>query len=54
MARHIRLYVNEYTRALDEPPPHRLVDWATREGLFPAILCKVPSARWSVRWPCRG
>jgi 1,4-dihydroxy-6-naphthoate synthase len=36
MARHIHLYVNDYTRALDETAVHRMVSWAEREGLFPA------------------
>jgi predicted solute-binding protein len=36
MARHIQLYVNEYTRALDESAVERMVSWATDEGIFPA------------------
>jgi len=35
-ARHIQLYVNDYTLALDEPAVRRMIDWAEREGLFPA------------------
>ena len=35
MARHIRLYVNDYTRALDEDAVHRMIAWAEGEGLFP-------------------
>ena len=35
MARHIRLYVNDYTRALDEDAVHRMMAWAEHEGLFP-------------------
>ncbi len=36
VARHIRLYVNDYTRALDEQAVLRMLDWAEREGVFPA------------------
>jgi 1,4-dihydroxy-6-naphthoate synthase len=35
MARHIRLYVNDYTRTLDERAVDRMVAWAEGEGLFP-------------------
>ena len=35
MARHIRLYVNDYTLALDEDAVHRMMTWAEHEGLFP-------------------
>jgi 1,4-dihydroxy-6-naphthoate synthase len=35
MARHIRLYVNDYTRALDERAVGRMIGWAEGEGLFP-------------------
>jgi 1,4-dihydroxy-6-naphthoate synthase len=35
MARHIRLYVNDYTRALDEQAVHRMIAWAEQEGFFP-------------------
>ncbi len=35
MARHIRLYVNDYTRALDEQAVRRMIAWAETEGLFP-------------------
>lgn len=42
MARHIRLYVNDYTRALDESAVHRMVTWAEQEGLFPAATASLP------------
>jgi 5,8-dihydroxy-2-naphthoate synthase len=35
MARHIQLYVNDYTRALDEDAVHRMLTWAGDEGFFP-------------------
>jgi 1,4-dihydroxy-6-naphthoate synthase len=35
MSRHIQLYVNDYTRALDEDAVHRMLTWAGAEGLFP-------------------
>jgi 1,4-dihydroxy-6-naphthoate synthase len=35
-ARHIKLYVNEYTLALDETAVGRILEWGEREGLFPA------------------
>lgn len=35
MARHIRLYVNDYTRALDERAVRRMIAWAEEEALFP-------------------
>jgi 1,4-dihydroxy-6-naphthoate synthase len=35
MARHIRLYVNDYTLALDEGAVHGMVSWAEGEGVFP-------------------
>jgi predicted solute-binding protein len=35
MARHIELYVNDYTRALDEQAVCRMIAWAEGEGLFP-------------------
>jgi 1,4-dihydroxy-6-naphthoate synthase len=34
-ARHIRLYVNDYTRALDEQAVMRMLEWGQREGVFP-------------------
>jgi 1,4-dihydroxy-6-naphthoate synthase len=34
MARHIRLYVNDYTRELDERAVQRMLTWAEAEGFF--------------------
>lgn len=34
-ARHIQLYVNEYTRALDERAVAQLLKWGEEEGVFP-------------------
>lgn len=34
-ARHIRLYVNGYTRALDERAVVTMLEWGEREGVFP-------------------
>lgn len=34
-ARHIRLYVNEYTLALDEEAVRGMLEWGQREGVFP-------------------
>ena len=48
MARHIRLYVNDYTRALDEDAVHRDVAWAESE------VCSRPGpgrCRYSCRTP---
>jgi len=42
MARHIRLYVNDYTRALDEDAVHRMIAWAESEGLFPPGTGSLP------------
>ncbi len=42
MARHIRLYVNDYTRALDEDAVHRMIAWAEGEGLFPSGTGSLP------------
>ena len=33
--RHIRLYVNDYTRALDESAVRRMLEWGRSEGVFP-------------------
>jgi predicted solute-binding protein len=33
--RHIQLYVNDYTLALDERAVIRMLEWGEREGLFP-------------------
>lgn len=35
-ARHINLYVNEYTLALDERAVRRLLDWGAELGMWPA------------------
>ena len=35
VSRHIQLYVNDYTRTIDEEAVHRLFRWAGDEGLFP-------------------
>lgn len=34
-ARHIKLYVNDYTLALDENAVRRMLEWGEREGVFP-------------------
>jgi 1,4-dihydroxy-6-naphthoate synthase len=34
-ARHIELYVNDYTRALDETAVRRMIEWGEQQGLFP-------------------
>ena len=34
---HIQLYVNDYTRALDEQAVLRMLEWGEREGVFPAM-----------------
>jgi 1,4-dihydroxy-6-naphthoate synthase len=34
-ARHIKLYVNDYTVALDETAVERMLEWGEREGMFP-------------------
>lgn len=35
LSRHIQLYVNDYTRALDERAVMTMLEWGEREGLFP-------------------
>ena len=40
--RHIALYVNDYTRALDGQAVYRLVQWAEAEGVFPAADSTLP------------
>lgn len=35
--RHIELYVNDYTRALDERAVKTMIEWGQREGVFPPI-----------------
>ena len=37
-ARHIRLYVNDYTLALDEAAVRRMLEWGEREGVFPRSI----------------
>lgn len=34
-ARHIRLYVNDYTREIDERAVATMLEWGQREGVFP-------------------
>lgn len=36
-ARHIQLYVNDYTRALDEGAVQKMLEWGRREGVFPPV-----------------
>ena len=40
--RHIRLYVNDYTRALDERAVQTMIEWGQREGVFPPIDPALP------------
>jgi len=40
--RHIRLYVNEYTRALDQRAVMTMLEWGRREGVFPPADSSVP------------
>ena len=42
IAQHIRLYVNDYTIALDEHAVHVLLDWAQQQGLSPASGTALP------------
>ncbi len=37
-ARHIKLYVNDYTSALDETAVQRMLEWGRQEGVFPPAL----------------
>ena len=41
-ARHIKLYVNDYTLALDESAVRRMLDWGEREGVFPRANPDLP------------
>lgn len=41
-ARHIRLYVNDYTLALDETAVTRMLEWGEREGVFPPANPHLP------------
>ncbi|MDP1569108.1 MAG: MqnA/MqnD/SBP family protein [Vicinamibacterales bacterium] len=36
-ARHIRLYVNDYTRELDTRAVERMLEWGAREGVFSPV-----------------
>ncbi len=40
--RHIRLYVNDYTRALDERAVMTMLEWGRREGVFPSVNPELP------------
>jgi 1,4-dihydroxy-6-naphthoate synthase len=40
--RHIQLYVNDYTRALDERAVKTMMEWGQREGIFPKIDPALP------------
>jgi len=42
-ARHIRLYVNDYTLALDESAVQRMLEWGRQEGLFPPANSTLPA-----------
>jgi 1,4-dihydroxy-6-naphthoate synthase len=42
-ARHIRLYVNDYTVALDESAVQRMLEWGRREGVFPPANTTLPA-----------
>lgn len=44
-ARHIRLYVNDYTRELDEAAVEKMLDWGRREGVFPSTGGGLPLFR---------
>jgi 1,4-dihydroxy-6-naphthoate synthase len=41
-ARHIRLYVNDYTLELDEVAVRRMLEWGEREGAFPRADPNLP------------
>ena len=40
--RHIKLYVNDYTLALDETAVTRMLEWGEREGVFPRANPDLP------------
>ena len=40
--RHIQLYVNDYTRALDERAVIRMLEWGEQEGVFPPADRSLP------------
>ena len=42
-ARHIQLYVNDYTLALDESAVQRMLEWGRREGVFPPANPTLPA-----------
>lgn len=39
---HIKLYVNDYTLALDETAVRRMLEWGEREGVFPRANSDLP------------
>ena len=41
--RHIQLYVNDYTVALDEAAVLRMLEWGEREGVFPPADKRLPT-----------
>jgi 1,4-dihydroxy-6-naphthoate synthase len=41
-ASHIKLYVNDYTMALDESAVERMLEWGQREGVFPRANPDLP------------
>jgi 1,4-dihydroxy-6-naphthoate synthase len=41
-ARHIKLYVNDYTLALDKSAVERMLEWGEREGVFPRANPNLP------------
>jgi 1,4-dihydroxy-6-naphthoate synthase len=41
--RHIQLYVNDYTVALDEAAVLRMLEWGEREGVFPPADKSLPT-----------
>ena len=41
-SRHIRLYVNDYTRSLDESAVLKMLEWGEREGVFPRANPDLP------------
>ena len=42
-ARHIQLYVNDYTRALDERAVSKMLEWGEQQGVFPRADRSVPA-----------
>ena len=41
-ARHIKLYVNDYTVTLDETAVRRMLEWGEQEGVFPRVDPDLP------------